>query len=185
MGVRCRIDGGVIDEDAYIETYAVPAVRDFIESSYISFCVTVSAIKFNAIGPDGRYVDTTTTHAQYVEDFGLIQGPESSLVEPQRALAVTWLTAALRGLASKGRVYLPGFAAPVDTGLIIGTGTAGSQEDAATAFISALAADPVVVPSIMSNRGGGVGRPITGVKVGRAIDTQRRRRRSLSEEYVD
>jgi hypothetical protein len=103
---------------------------------------------------------------------------------PQIALVLSMRTARSRGYASNGRMYVP-------SALVINTGTglidATDASDAAAAgatFIGAVNAVGLGDASVMSTVGAGRIEPITGVRVGRVMDTQRRRRNALPESYT-
>lgn len=109
---------------------------------------------------------------------------------PQVALAVSLLTRLSRGRAHSGRMYLPigGALIPDSTGHL-DAGQALSFANMTATFINALddweGIDPLWLPKvvIMSSLGTGTRRMVTGVRVGRTIDTQRRRRSALAELY--
>mgnify|MGYP006178943641 CR=1 FL=1 len=82
-----------LGEMEWLETIAVPAATAFYSQSWLSAQVDVVALKFNAIGADGRYADEGETHALYEGDFPPFGGTSSASTEPQRALAVSWTTA--------------------------------------------------------------------------------------------
>lgn len=108
----------------------------------------------------------------------------------QTSLCISLVTAR-SGPSGKGRFYLP---AP---GASLGADTRMSQADTASfatsakAFLVAVDAAWTATPGPTSI-GGNVGvystkgfvSPVTGVRVGRVLDTQRRRRGDLVEEYV-
>jgi hypothetical protein len=104
---------------------------------------------------------------------------------------VTFLTVAHRGHASKGRVFLPG--ALVNDLESDGQTTVAATEDLRDAFLGWLNNGNGILSSafssamrwaVMSPVGAGRSHQITDITVGRVIDTQRRRRRSLDEAYV-
>lgn len=107
---------------------------------------------------------------------GSLNGP------PQLTLAITLATDSPRGLAHRGRVYPP---------TVFDCGTDGRAPANLTfcrdAFkdllvaINAAGGGNVVVYSGVRGTQVNV---VTGVKLGRVVDTQRRRRRNLQEEYI-
>lgn len=103
---------------------------------------------------------------------------------PQIALVLSWRTARSRGYASNGRMYVPS-AREVSTasGQIDAT-QADALAGVAATFINAIAASGVGTPAVMSSAGAGRIEEITGVRVGRVMDTQRRRRNALDEAYT-
>jgi len=113
------------------------------------------------------------------------------MMPPQIALVATLIGGSGKGLAGKGRMYLPGVSAGVDaTGHLdasfsqaVATQIAGFLEG-----VNALASNPGVV--INASKGtakfAGLGArnvPVNGVRVGNVYDTQRRRRNALAETY--
>jgi hypothetical protein len=102
-----------------------------------------------------------------------------------------------RGVASKGRMYLPGIVAPVQP---TGTFLTASQTTIATAFkaflnnVNSLPENNVVVLASHGSinkdgtpRAGGSAPQnlaVQGVKIGNVYDTQRRRRNGIPEVYV-
>ncbi len=152
-------------------------------------------VKFNAITAAGTYASSSTTEVQYTTGQLPGQSPPAPF---QNALAISWLTSAQRGLASRGRIFIP--AAPWQVG-DDGQFTAAAVGPVATmtrTFIQNLGNWPGFdlpsspVPSVVSRGkllgpkswGPGLARPITRVAVGRVPDTQQRRRAKLREEHV-
>jgi hypothetical protein len=149
-------------------------------------------IKLNAIGPDGKYRDSTQTHAHYWT--GTLPATGYTPVYPsQVSLAVTWMTDAERGRASKGRVFLPAprLSVNTSTGILEAADVLGVANRMASLvnsindwpgwdLVSEFGSMRVCV---VSGLGDGTIRPVTGVRVGRVLDTQRRRRSSLDEGY--
>lgn len=126
-------------------------------------------------------------------------GAGASSLPAQIALAATLTSDNQRGLAAKGRMYLPGINAPV-------SGTTGKIASAtvgniATNFKTFLDAVNVAAGTsgkiILASKGrkqanqvngdtiyiGGVSAWVTGCRVGDVYDTQQRRRRQLPETY--
>lgn len=144
-------------------------------------------VKFNRVDIHGHYIDPVT----FRNDFAAVSGGTSGNVHPnQITVVVTLTTDVTRGPANKGRLYAPMPAIAVaDTGLI-SVGDAQNLRDRYSAFLTALNDAPGLdtggTPDVcvMSRKSGSPATHIvTGVKVGRALDTQRRRRRSLVENY--
>ena len=149
--------------------------------------------KLNRIDTFGRYNDETTHEHIYTTP---ISGAVNSTYPPQNAVAVTLRTDADRGLASKGRFYLP----PVGSFGTLGADgrlsvtSATDIGDAARRLIAALNAAEATwgggsegygTVGVASDRGAGRFRIATHVSVGRVVDTIRSRRSALAEEPVD
>jgi len=144
----------------------------------------LSFVKLNAIGTDGKYV-LPTTNEQIVAD---VPGSATAANCPpnQVAHAITLTTAVSRGPAHQGRFYLP---LPTYTiqpdGRILALYT-DSIHGAVTSFLAALnGVNANFKVAVYSRKlGAPAQRLVTGAKVGRVLDTQRRRRRSLVEAYT-
>lgn len=159
-------------------------------SNPLSSYARLSFVKANRIGINGRYMDQGTN--QYV--FADIPGSIANAPVPnQIALAISLTTGYTRGPAHRGRYYLPLPTAPTD-GISgrIGDGNANSYRDSAKTFLEAIADVPGIdapnslTPVVMSRQGQtrqAAYRVVTGVEVGEVLDTQRRRRRSIVENY--
>jgi hypothetical protein len=124
-----------------------------------------------------------------------------SPMPPQISLAATMTSDTQRGLASKGRMYLPGVAASIsNTDPKIGSVDQGNIADRLKIFFDAVNASSAVAGDIiLASKGhkftvlqdpnnwyyvNGVIAKVTGVRVGDVYDTQRRRRDGLDEIYV-
>lgn len=151
--------------------------------SSISALAKLSFVKLNPIGLDGRYIFDETEEEILPDLPG--SGAGGALYPNQVALVVSLTTGFSRGPAHRGRFYLPLPSMPVDSSGMITAATAGTVGDTVTAFIAALnSSAPNVEVSVMSRKDGAPGhRRVTGNEVGRVLDTQRRRRRSLVENY--
>lgn len=144
--------------------------------------------KFNAIGPDGKYASESDTYVFDLPSNGVVGSVGASNYIPQVSLAVSWGTDRARGPASKGRIYIPmpGFM----------PGTNGRLAAAQTqAIASAWAAQidrlndevqgtgqELPIACVVSGVNGAFS-PITNVRVGDVLDTQRSRRNALTESY--
>lgn len=115
------------------------------------------------------------------------QPPQVSLVASLRATAI-------HGLATHGRMYLPGWGAVVDpsTGGVSSTdqntiATAfqtfinGINTDAPVSTVVALCSKGRTLPTVLA----GVTQAVTHIEVGNIYDTQRRRRNGFAETYVN
>jgi hypothetical protein len=103
----------------------------------------------------------------------------------QVSLVCTWMAGGL-GRGRRGRIYLPPQGLAVDTDDQIGVEVAGDIAFLMQQFIgnvnAEMSGDAIAV--IASGAGAGILRGIDTIKIGRVLDTQRRRRRSVPEEYV-
>lgn len=179
MDTQVAVDGWI--KDAVLAFHQRPA-------TLISNVAHLEFVKFNKIGLDGKYMDPTTSVHYYpagTTGSGTGQQPAN-----QVTLAITLLTGVSRGPAHMGRFYIPLPIAPVGNDGLISLGVADGIRDSARTFLEDLSNMPGVdslgSPSVvvMSRKAGAPRtRQVTGVKVGRVLDTQRRRRRSLPESY--
>lgn len=161
----------------------------------------LTELKVARIGVDGTYPANEVSYSHfYLPPIVGLYAPVAGQL-PQGSVCVTLTTALPRGLASKGRVFLPPSTryAPQADGLM--TAAAATQlAKCMQRFINEINANAVVGNVMIYSRGKGVAaydaqhkrveytypnpgasQPVTGVRVGRVIDTQRRRRRQLNE----
>lgn len=144
----------------------------------------LSFVKSNTIGTDGRYLDSSgTNQATYADLPGA--GTSAQTFPHQVALAVTLTTGFSRGPAHKGRFYLPLFNGSLDAGGLIAAAAVIPVSNAVDTLITSMnAVNSGFELAVFSRKTGAAGnRKITGNLVGRVLDTQRRRRRSLIEDY--
>lgn len=156
--------------------------------AHIGTSAKLQFVKFNKIKVDGRYQDLNSNTATFPDVAG--GGGPANVHPNQCALVVTLLTDVQRGPGSKGRFYLPAPAVAVQPDGLISQGVADDVRTAARTLIEALSDVPGpdgLTPAnvvVMSRKAGKPSaRRVTGIQVGRVIDTQRRRRRSLPENY--
>lgn len=147
-------------------------------------------IKFNEIDENGRYSDTTQTHERDLSATPIVP-PGTAVYPPQVALCVSFASGRARGVASKGRVYVPS----PDKAIAGATARVGATTTELVAaqwasFLTNLSnwpgIDPVDAPraAIVSNRRTpGEWQHISRVRVGDLLDTQQRRRRQIEETY--
>lgn len=138
------------------------------------------------VGTDGKYFPGTFAR-DGVYGTGVSGGGSTYFAPLATACASTLVTAAPRGQAALGRIYLP----PIATAPAADYRWTAVDADArSTAVASMLTAiTPIIgnVANVMS-RGtpktpAGLSRPVTGVKTGRRPDVQRRRAKQLTELY--
>lgn len=148
-----------------------------------------SSVKLAPLNLDGK----TDVEKVIQYDFSTRpQGPNGGNTYPaQIALVASLRSEKKRGIASHGRMYLPGVSAPIDgTGKMtnsfypaIGNKVAAMFQTLATDFT--LPGYPILASKGKSGlfAGAGENQGITEVKVGNVYDTQRRRRNALVESY--
>lgn len=142
-------------------------------------------MKANAVGTNGKYLASTTNLYTWATP---IAGTSGANRANQVCIAVSTTTAATRGRAHKGRFFLPATYTTIDG--VNGQFTAGESTtlaNAAATYLSSLNSTASVLGvqqlrcAVMSNIGAGTHQDITGIKVGRVLDTQRRRRNKQIE----
>lgn len=175
---------------AWLEGSAKDAVAKFhsAATTHLGMGAKLTYLKMNVIGLDGRYEEEGETH-EYVWSTPPF-GNSNSFVHPtQVALVVSLTTDFTRGYAHRGRFYLPlpSIGVSATTGLIPVVDAQDVANSAAT-FITELADQPGIDTTdmkvaVMSKANTGRTNYVTGVDVGLALDTQRRRRNQLPEAY--
>lgn len=163
-------------------------------------------LKVARIGVDGKYPDGEVAYSHfYLPPIAGQVAPQAFANPlPQSTIACTLTTAVPRGLASKGRIFCPPSAQQaLGADGRIPEGNAQNIAASVRDFINAINANTVVGNIAIFSRGKGVGtydpvknkiiytypnpgafNVVTGVSVGRVVDTQRRRRRSMAESPV-
>lgn len=153
--------------------------------TYVGAPAKLSYVKCNGVDTDGHYISLGTNQALYADLAGGVTG--SVPVHPlQVALCVSLLTGYSRGPAHRGRFYLPLPATPVDANGTISSTDAGLVDTSSETFLTALnSVNAAWDVAVFSRKAGAPAhRVVTGMAVGRVLDTQRRRRRSLVEAYT-
>lgn len=152
--------------------------------SYINKGARLDYVKANEIDPITlHYVDPGfTSEYLYVPSVGPALSAASGF--GQDSLVISLATAAARGRASKGRFYPPSsqINLPDNTGAIQAT-VATTIAVKAVALLDGINAASTAKVCVFSHIGQ-TARTVTGVRVGRVMDTQRSRRSSLEEQYV-
>jgi hypothetical protein len=162
----------------------------------------LQGIKVAVVGADGNYPDGHVPGEVYWANVpGPYQVAGTGFIAPQNSVCVTLTTAKPRGLASKGRFYLPpmyigiqadGLINDNHRDLLVGdlhdflTGINNATLDAGDIAIFSRgkglpAYDAVHHKVTYTYPNAGSSNDVTAVRVGRVIDTQRRRRRQLVE----
>ena len=185
-GLRMRKKtAGAVDSGSALLTGVGAALVAFHggDSSYISNLAKLSFVKVNAIGVDGKYAGDGTVQATYADVPGGFSGAQR--YPNQVAWTISLLTGYSRGAAHKGRFYVPLPVCNLDTDGRVTTGAADGMHTACTGLLSNLnAVNADYEVTVFSRKAGGGGhRKVTSVGVGRVLDTQRRRRRQLIEDY--
>lgn len=160
-----------------------------LASSKVHSEYTFDQCKMHVVGVDGKTIADT---AEYYSPPTVIRGGYSGpSFPPQIALVATLANSLPRGLATKGRMFLPGITtSPDNTGHIPGATVdavaVNLQAFFNTVFNDAdLPGNPVLISTGNSAqlRPGAV-RNVTQIRIGNVFDTQRRRRNALAEQYT-
>jgi hypothetical protein len=179
-----RVDQAVLPTSAVLDSvrsryaafHALPAVG-------IGSGALFTGVKAAVIGPDGRYPAEGNAIESLVTTP--VAGGSTAIGIPQISTVVTLTTPLLRGKGSVGRMYLP----PSGLRILVADG----RLDAAAAQAIANAAGTFITDlnglldgdvSVFGQTGTGTARDVTGVRVGRVLDTQRRRRNAIPEGYT-
>lgn len=139
-------------------------------------------IKFNELDHiTGKYSDPAGSNAHY---YGTPYGTTGVIGRlPQATLCATLTTVKQRGRGHAGRVFLPGYPDVTPTARLA-QGDCMATANAVATYLNAMTLmDPELTAVVWSKIGDSV-EPITGVKVGDIVDTQRRRRGSITEQYT-
>lgn len=164
----------------------------------------LTEVKVARILASGKYPPTEASASHFFVPAVAGANPPLAGQIAQGSLVATLTTSLPRGLASKGRVFLPPSARyNTTTSGLISTADATAIADSVRILITALNANPQVGNVQVFSRGKrqrgpdlpngkrtytypnpGAAFNVTGVRVGRVIDTQRRRRRALVESPV-
>lgn len=175
---------------ALVDHYSAKVVTHFTTSAAgYGNNVRLKYVKFNEIRADGKRKNQSVTWRKDVAGVGT-PGPLASVGPITTAMVITFLTAAQRGRASKGRVYVPhplwpvtqanGYRyAPADT-----LAAAGQWKTFLDALADAPGADQpnALVASVMSGlETPGIFRNITNAQVGNFPDYMGSRRNKLKE----
>jgi len=157
-------------------------------TSRISTSAKLLYVKANAVDIYGHYLQENTL--EYLYPSPLPGGSSAAVMPNQVALVVSLTTRYQRGPAHRGRFYSPLPSIVVGADGRIPAGEAQNVADSAATFITEAgdtAGPDFVVPIkiVVMSAGGAGGKTeiVTGVEVGRVLDTQRRRRTELDEDY--
>jgi hypothetical protein len=169
--------------------------------SEISWSYVTTQVKIAGIGTDGKTIeDQVFYHNPSSAPAG---GKTSNGWPAQISLVATLQSSIVRGLASKGRMFIPGVQTNMTAGGKADPTQLGIVADKFNTFLSGLNLDPGVPGKLINASFGhkfkigenaegepiydytaGVNKVVDWVKIGDVYDTQRRRRNSLTEGYT-
>lgn len=146
---------------------------------------TLSWLKVNNIGPDGKY--TPAGYSNIAAINPVQAGSVTGLALPSFVtLAVSTLTALSRGPGHRGRIYLPLGLVPTSNDQIGATLQAQANGTVRALFdlIKATPDSAGTVQPIVASKINGATNQITAVACGNVLDVQRRRKEQIPETYV-
>lgn len=158
-------------------------------TSYIGSAWKTAEIKIAQLGTDGKVIADTPVY--YTYPTPITGGGTGPNFPPQVALVATLVGPQARGLASKGRMFLPGVMSALDGNGRIADAQRASICTNLKTFLTAVnthaATDNVVMLASQGRKppllGDPVNHEVISVRVGNVYDTQRRRRNALAEAY--
>lgn len=153
----------------------------------ISSKAILTGIKLNRIGPDGRYVDADA-HESILGTP--VPGIGSALVPAQLSLVATLRCPDERGLAGRGRMYVPpsdAVSMPLGADGRVSVVNATNHAQGVASLIRDIneayeGLSINAVAGVASKTGAGRFQIITDVSAGRVVDTMRSRRNKLDED---
>jgi hypothetical protein len=190
-----------------LTTTVEPAVRTLFALPQFAREVFVTQIGLNAMidgGVNAKYRSDSPVYVYPGQpgDVAVIRGGSADALgmqyhyPPQIAVAITTLTSATRGLASKGRMFLPCPVTELGPDWRMPEVIADTLAAASATFLQSLCfvntfvgdtMPTAFVPMVISPQGPitkpYTARPITGTRCGRVLDTMRSRRNALAEAY--
>lgn len=187
MGLR--LSAALVTNDQLTEATALVGLSDVLKAQWAltsNPCrndVILSWVKYNRIGVDGKYAKPYTN----VLDLAPAVASGSSSATPmplQIALVVTLETGFTRGLAHRGRIYLPGPKWPVTApGMVLASAALDLTRDWVVSTLQAINAETNSGKlCVYSGVREGAVREITSVSIGNYYDTMRSRRGQVVEQ---
>lgn len=174
---------GVSDISAAWQTFFTTSTSQISNKYVYSMC------KVQMMATDGKAVpDSAVYYSPGTTVTGAANLPS---MPPQIALVATLANSLPRGLATKGRMFLPGVLSSVDATGHIGSLDIGNIATNLQTFFGAIMNDADTPGrAVLASLGNaaqlrpGEIRNVTQVRVGNVYDTQRRRRNALMEAYT-
>ena len=155
----------------------------------ISSAYSFTQVKAVRLGTDGKYdgTDAAVSFPATAKNGAYAGSP----MPPQVALVATLIAGSGKGLAGKGRMYLPGVSSGIGSNGKLATLFCQQTATALATFFNDINASFDAPGQVINASAGraklaGIGArnvPVNGVRIGDVYDTQRRRRNSLAETY--
>lgn len=160
-------------------------------TSMVSARYTFKMVKGVMLNNDGGTMSDT---AKFWSPATAVSGgaPGTAVTPPPQVSLVCSLQNSLpRGLATKGRLFLPGITAVIDTTGHLNTADTTNIATNMKTFFDAITNDADTPGNpVLASKGrpplllGGAIRNVNSIRVGNVYDTQRRRRNALVETYI-
>lgn len=181
----CTINVGGADgshhvvEQAMADDFWTSWNTNMMPLTELGAAVSLEYTKVSAIDATGHVVGAVMRHDEHDQAGG------TTYQLPFQCATVVSLRTGLRGPSKRGRFYVPTTNIPSDytNGETSGT-HALNVLGGAVQVLQDLAAYGGGVDKIIVASSKGYNTPVNAVTVGRVVDTQRRRRRSLTEDYL-
>jgi len=132
-------------------------------------------------GVDGKYPEGHVP-LEHVFAPAVVGNTSNGGAQPQDSIVVSLRTAIPRGRGHAGRIYPP--PRPVNVGPDGKLTLPAALLTPFTAMFRAIQ-DAVDAPMVVGSKLASTLRPVTSLRIGAVVDTQRRRRNNISESYVD
>jgi hypothetical protein len=145
--------------------------------------VRLLGVKVAPVQADGLYGDGNDSITALL-DAPVAGGSSQQTLIPQASLCATLVTTRSRGRGSKGRFYPPPQGVPVGANGRIGAGEAAGTLAAHRQLLIDVNSAGAGVVVVGSSLGAGSLLQVVEVRLGKVVDTQRRRRNAIAEEYV-
>jgi hypothetical protein len=179
-----------MDEENFLTNTAVPALTAWFATANakISSSAVINYVKFNEIGPDGKYADPAKTHERL--GLNIFGASGTTQLHPLQVCYVLSFRTALaeRGPGSKGRMYVPRPNLPIGVNGDVTSSDRTAIAGAAKTFLEALhpqvgpPGSARIHPCIVTPLLGGVAHNIDRLVVDSALDIQRRRANKQTRE---
>lgn len=182
MGFRMTglgFDGAQAAEEAALQEIVTRVQAWWGSQNVMGAGVSLGTLKYNSINAAGKYQMAYTVRY----DFPTPLTSALACTHPnQVAMVATLETGQSRGLAHRGRVYLPLPPMPVGSDGRISEANASGAAASVKGLLDTINAAPGSGRILIGSKvGAGAFRNVTGVAIGRVLDTMRSRRTSLVE----
>lgn len=155
---------------------------DYIKVNELNPLAIVNGGTKPASPPFTRYLASGAVNEVYFSP-GIKGDSDQNFYLPQTTVCVSLTTGLRRGPAHAGRFYPPSCSGISADGRIGAADATGMALGAANLIADINASNGGLGGVVVYSANGPTTEPVTGTRVGRVVDTQRRRRRNLLEEY--